>query len=145
MSKFVPTGRVATSLSASVDTARLIDVQAPDRRSLVFSQITVVRPALGLFASTVVAAGVADNVIVVSVDGGCEGVRGVKDGKISATSQQYPLLMASMGVDAIVDYINTGNKVSGYTDTGVTLIADKAVEGVDSKDTVYGLEACWGE
>lgn len=61
MSKFVPTGRVATSLSASVDTARLIDVQAPDRRSLVFSQITVVRPALGLFASTVVAAGVAES------------------------------------------------------------------------------------
>ncbi len=106
---------------------------------------TVNEPAAFGANTALVAAGVADNVIVVSVDGGCEGVRGVKDGKISATSQQYPLLMASMGVDAIVDYINTGNKVSGYTDTGVTLIADKAVEGVDSKDTVYGLEACWGE
>ena len=50
------------------------------------------------------AAGTAENVVVVSIDGGCEGVRGVDDGRIAATSQQYPLKMASMGVDAIVDY-----------------------------------------
>ena len=106
---------------------------------------TVNEPAAFGANTALVAAGLADKVIVVSVDGGCEGVRGVKDGKISATSQQYPLKMASMGVDAIVDYITTGNKVSGYTDTGVTLIADKAAEGVDSQDTVYGLDNCWGE
>lgn len=106
---------------------------------------TVNEPAAFGANTALVAAGLADKVIVVSVDGGCEGVRGVKDGKISATSQQYPLKMASMGVDAIVDYISTGNKVSGYTDTGVTLIADKAAEGVDSQDTVYGLDNCWGE
>jgi fructose transport system substrate-binding protein len=106
---------------------------------------TVNEPAAFGANTALVAAGVADNVIVVSVDGGCEGVRGVADGRISATSQQYPLKMASMGVDAIVDYINTGNKVSGYTDTGVTLIAGTAVEGVESQDTTYGLENCWGE
>lgn len=90
-------------------------------------------------------AGKDKDVIVVSVDGGCEGVRGVQDGRISATSQQYPLKMASMGVDAIADYIANGTKVSGYTDTGVTLIAGKAVTGVDSKDAQYGLDNCWGE
>jgi hypothetical protein len=42
-----------------------------------------------------------------------------------ATSQQYPLKMASLGVEAGVDYAKTGKKVSGYTDTGVTLITDK--------------------
>ena len=39
--------------------------------------------------------------LIVSVDGGCPGVKNVKAGVIGATSQQYPLLMASMGVEAI--------------------------------------------
>jgi fructose transport system substrate-binding protein len=106
---------------------------------------TVNEPAAFGANTALTAAGTAENAIVVSVDGSCEGVRGVKDGKISANSMQYPLLMASMGVDAIVDSIKTGTKVSGYTDTGVALIADKAIEGVDSKDTTFGLENCWGE
>ncbi len=106
---------------------------------------TVNEPAAFGANTALTAAGTAENAIVVSVDGGCEGVRGVQDGRISATSQQYPLKMASMGVQAIVDYAKTGNAVSGYTDTGVTLIADAAVEGVDSEDTTFGLENCWGE
>ena len=52
---------------------------------------------------------------------------------IAATSQQYPLRMAAMGVAAGVEYAKTGKKVSGYTDTGVTLIAAKPMAGVDSK------------
>ena len=36
--------------------------------------------------------------IVVSVDGGCAGVDAVKDGIIGATSQQYPVKMAELGV-----------------------------------------------
>ena len=60
------------------------------------------------------------------------------DGKIAATSQQYPLKMASMGVEAVVKYAKTGEKPSGYTDTGVTLITDKPQAGVDSKDSTFG-------
>jgi fructose transport system substrate-binding protein len=86
-----------------------------------------------------------DDVLVVSVDGGCVGTQGVKDGQIAATSQQYPLKMATMGVEAVVNFAKTGEKPSGYTDTGVTLITDKAVEGVESQDTVFGLENCWGD
>jgi fructose transport system substrate-binding protein len=71
-------------------------------------------------------------VTIVSVDGGCAGVRNVKAGIIDATSQQYPLLMASRGVAAVVSYAKTGKKASGYTDTGVNLIAKKAVAGVRS-------------
>lgn len=84
------------------------------------------------------------DVTVVSVDGGCAGVRNVKAGVIDATSQQYPLLMASRGVSAVVNYAKTGKKVSGYTDTGVNLIAGKAVAGVPSKTVAYGLANCWG-
>jgi len=90
------------------------------------------------------AAGTAQNATVVSIDGGCTGVNGVKNGQIAATSQQYPLKMALMGVDAVVNYAQTGTKVSGYTDTGVTLLTDKPMTGVSSKDTTYGLANCWG-
>ena len=81
---------------------------------------------------------------IVSVDGGCAGVRNVRAGIIDATSQQYPLLMASRGVTAVVNYAKTGKKVSGYTDTGVNLIAKKARKGVPSKTVAYGLKNCWG-
>jgi fructose transport system substrate-binding protein len=90
-------------------------------------------------------AGKENDVLIVSVDGGCAGVRGVVDGQIAATSQQYPLKMASLGVEAVVNYAKTGEKPSGYTDTGVTLITDKPQAGVDSQDTVFGLANCWGE
>ena len=67
-------------------------------------------------------------------------------GKIAATSQQYPLKMAAMGVEAGVEYAKGGKKVkAGYTDTGVTLIASKPVAGVDSKDTKVGMDLCWGK
>lgn len=39
--------------------------------------------------------GMEENVLIVSVDGGCPGVQNVQEGVIGATSQQYPLLMAS--------------------------------------------------
>jgi fructose transport system substrate-binding protein len=83
-------------------------------------------------------------VTIVSVDGGCAGVRNVRAGIIDATSQQYPLLMASKGVAAVVNYAKTGKKVSGYTDTGVNLIAKTAKAGVKSKSVAYGLANCWG-
>ena len=81
---------------------------------------------------------------IVSVDGGCAGVRNVRAGVIDATSQQYPLLMASRGVAAVVKYAKTGIKPRGYTDTGVNLIAKKALVGVKSKTVRYGLANCWG-
>ena len=90
-------------------------------------------------------AGLEKNVTIVSVDGGCQGVQGVTDGKIAATSQQYPLKMASLGVEAIVKYAKDGTKPTGYTDTGVTLITDQAQTGVDSKDSTFGAANCWGE
>jgi fructose transport system substrate-binding protein len=104
---------------------------------------TINEPA-ALGANTALKSANKQNVLVVSVDGGCTGVNAIKDGKIAATSQQYPLKMAVQGVDAVVDYAKTNKKVSGYTDTGVTLITDKPQPGVDSKDTAFGLANCWG-
>ncbi|MEV5177634.1 sugar ABC transporter substrate-binding protein [Streptomyces flaveolus] len=99
--------------------------------------------ALGAYTA-LKAKGREKDVLIVSVDGGCTGTQAVKDGKIAATSQQYPLKMAAEGVKAVVTYAKDGKKASGYTDTGATLIADKTQPGTASKDTSYGLENCWG-
>jgi fructose transport system substrate-binding protein len=90
-------------------------------------------------------AGKEKGVTIVSVDGGCQGIKDTAKGIIAATSQQYPLKMASMGVAAGVEYAKTGKKQSGYVDTGVTLIANKAIKGIDSVDTKKGLDMCWGK
>lgn len=105
---------------------------------------TINEPAAAGAYKALKAAGKEKDVVIVSVDGGCSGIKDVGAGVIAATSQQYPLRMAAMGVAAGVEYAKTGKKVSGYTDTGVTLIANKPVAGVDSKDVKTGLDLCWG-
>jgi fructose transport system substrate-binding protein len=99
--------------------------------------------ALGAYTA-LKAAGKEKDVLIVSVDGGCTGVKGIQGGQIGATSQQYPLKMAQLGVDAVNDFAKNGKKASGYTDTGVTLITAKPQPGVDSKDVQFGLDNCWG-
>ena len=105
---------------------------------------TINEPAAAGAYQALKSQGKEKGVLIVSVDGGCTGVKNVKAGVIGATSQQYPLKMAALGVEAGVNYAKTGKKVSGYTDTGVTLITDKAKPGVDSKDTKFGMDNCWG-
>jgi len=90
-------------------------------------------------------AGKSKDVTIVAVDGGCTpGITSIISGAISATSQQYPLKMAVMGVDAVVKFAQDGTKPSGYTDTGVTLISAKPVAGVESQGSVFGAQNCWG-
>jgi fructose transport system substrate-binding protein len=95
------------------------------------------------------AVGKQKGVLIVSIDGGCPGVKDVKDGVIGATSQQYPLLMASKGIDAIAAWAKDGTKPKPsdgktFFDTGVQLITDHPVPGVPSIDTKKGAELCWG-
>jgi fructose transport system substrate-binding protein len=57
--------------------------------------------------------------------------------------------MAEMGVQAVVDFAKDGTKPEptagkDFVDTGVTLITDEPVDGVESKDTKFGLDNCWG-
>jgi fructose transport system substrate-binding protein len=89
-------------------------------------------------------AGAADKVTIGSIDGSCDGVKAVQAGQIGATVMQFPDKMAADGVAAVVKYAQDGTKPSGFTDTGSQLITDKPVEGLDSKDTAWGLENCWG-
>jgi fructose transport system substrate-binding protein len=106
---------------------------------------TINEPAAAGAYKALKTAGKEKDVVIVSVDGGCAGIKDVGAGVISATSQQYPLKMAAMGIAAGVEYAKSGKKVSGYTDTGVTLIAAKALPGVESKDVKTGMDLCWGK
>lgn len=83
-------------------------------------------------------------VIVGSIDGSCSGVQYVKDGKFAATVMQFPKVMAEDGVKAIVNFVKTGTKPTGVVNTGATLITDKPIAGIDSKDSTWGLANCWG-
>jgi fructose transport system substrate-binding protein len=95
------------------------------------------------------AAGATDGLIVVSVDGGCAGIDAVKDGIIGATSQQYPVKMAELGVQAIYDLVTTGEKPEttaglDFYNTGVALVTDDPQEGVESIDSDEASTICWG-
>ncbi len=95
------------------------------------------------------AVGKENDVLIVSVDGGCPGVKAVADGQIGATSQQYPLLMASLGVEAIKKFAETGEKPKptegkDFFDTGVALVTDKPAAGVESISVKDGTDKCWG-
>jgi len=86
---------------------------------------------------------------MVSVDGGGAGIGAVKSGCINATSQQYPLLMADLGVQAIYDIVKNGTKPAvsdglDFFNTGVKLITDDPQDGVASETTEYGLANAWG-
>ena len=110
---------------------------------------TINEPAAAGAYEALKAVGMESNVLIVSVDGGCPGVKNVQDGVIGATSQQYPLMMAALGIEAIKTFAETGEKPKptegkDFFDTGVSLVTDKPAEGVPSISVQEGLDKCWG-
>lgn len=110
---------------------------------------TINEPSAAGAYEALTAAGRQDDVLIVSVDGGCPGVEDVADGVIGATSQQYPLLMASLGIEAIARFAKDGTLPENtpgksFFDTGVSLVTDVPAEGVESISVDEGLDLCWG-
>jgi fructose transport system substrate-binding protein len=73
----------------------------------------------------------------------------VADGIIDATSQQYPVKMAELGVEAIVELVEDGtvpetSEGLDFFNTGVALVTDQPADGVESIDTTEAGEICWG-
>jgi fructose transport system substrate-binding protein len=109
---------------------------------------TINEPAAAGAYEALKAAGKTD-VLLVSIDGGCPGVKDVEAGVIGATSQQYPLLMAAMGIEAIYKFAETGEKPANtegldFFDTGAVLVTYNRVAGVESITTAEGRDKCWG-
>jgi fructose transport system substrate-binding protein len=93
--------------------------------------------------------GLDEQALIVSIDGGCPGVQNVADGVIGATSMQFPLLMAAMGVEAVAKFAETGEKPETpegqeFVNTGVELVTDEPVDGIPSITSEEALEKCWG-
>ncbi len=110
---------------------------------------TINEPAAAGAYEALKSVGRENDVLIVSVDGGCPGVQNVADGVIGATSQQYPLLMASLGVEAVKKWADTGEKPAptpgkDFFDTGVALVTGEAADGVDSIGVEEGMNLCWG-
>ncbi len=111
---------------------------------------TINEPAAVGASEAIEAAGL-EGVTIVSVDGGCSpGIEAVKAGTIGATSQQYPVKMAQLGVEAIAKFKATGEEPAvtpglDFFDTGVALVTDKPVDGVESIDVAEGESVCWGK
>ncbi len=110
---------------------------------------TINEPAAAGAYEALKAVGKEKQVLIMSVDGGCPGVKNVAEGIIGGTSQQYPLLMAADGIDAIAQFAKDGGKPKvtdgkKFFDTGVALITDNPVDGVPSITTKEGLAKCWG-
>ncbi|MFE4226575.1 substrate-binding domain-containing protein [Arthrobacter sp. NPDC056886] len=111
---------------------------------------TINEPAAAGAFEALKAAGKEKDVLIVSVDGGCTGVNNVKSGVIGATSQQYPVKMAELGVKAIVELAKTGKKPANsagldFYNTGVELVTDKPADGVKSITTADASDICWGK
>ncbi|HJV12664.1 MAG TPA: substrate-binding domain-containing protein [Propionibacteriaceae bacterium] len=112
---------------------------------------TINEPTAAGAVEALQAGGVKD-ALVVSVDGGCSpGIAMVKEGTIGATSQQYPIKMAEMGVETIKKMVdsNGADKPSNspgldFVDAGVALVTDKPVEGVESITSAEAEKLCWG-
>jgi fructose transport system substrate-binding protein len=112
---------------------------------------TINEPTAAGAVEALQAAGIKD-ALVVSVDGGCSpGIAMVKDGTIGATSQQYPIKMAQIGVEAIKKIVDTNGaekpQVSpgkDFLDAGIALVTDKPVQGVESITSAEAEKICWG-
>lgn len=105
---------------------------------------TINEPAAAGAYQAIQSAGKAGQVTIGSIDGSCTGVADVKAGKIGATVMQFPAKMAEQGVDAVVKFAQDGTKPSGFNDTGSQLVTDKPVAGLESQDTTWGAQNCWG-
>lgn len=101
--------------------------------------------AFGAAAALEAAGKDQDDVILVTVDGGCDAIKdGIRPGVFDATAQQYPENMAREGVRALAQAARGGEQPSGYLNTGVELITGYAVQGVPSRKTAFGVRNCWG-
>ncbi|MFN3147606.1 MAG: substrate-binding domain-containing protein [Paracoccaceae bacterium] len=111
---------------------------------------TINEPAAAGAYEALKSIGRENDVLIVSVDGGCPGVQNVADGGGGATSQPYPLLgprgavggpMAEVADEGVKPEPTPGK---AFFDTGVALVTDKPVEGVESISVAEGMELCWG-
>ncbi|MGW4796623.1 substrate-binding domain-containing protein [Nonomuraea sp. NPDC004297] len=98
-------------------------------------------------AQALKAAGNTD-ALVVSIDGSCGGVKAVADGSFGAVAQQYPAEMGRLGVEAVVKHLRDGvnptpSEGLDFVNTGVRLVTDRPVAGIEGISSAEGAKKCW--
>ena len=110
---------------------------------------TINEPAARGAYAALKAAGKQADILILTIDGSCQGLTDVTSGTFTADSAQYPGKMASLGVSSIAKLARGGAKPSvtsgkDFFDTGTALVAKDAPSGVTSQTPDQAKSACWG-
>ena len=98
----------------------------------------------GLGAATAIKArGLQGKIKIVSMDGGCRGIKAVRDGVLSTDVMQFPAKMAKLGVDYAVQAAQ-GKSIPKLIDTGEVLVTTHPQPFVPFSPVSFGLANCWG-
>ncbi len=93
------------------------------------------------------------DVLIVSIGGGCDGIRAIQNESLGATAMLFPLLMAFQGINAAQNWIADGqlpvreegsNPGADIFHAGVELVTDDPVLYAPSINTTEGIQKCWG-
>ena len=79
------------------------------------------------------------------------GASWVAGGMLAPVTEAWPgeEELLALGVEAVAQYAEDGTVPQptdglDFFDTGVTLVTDQPVEGLESEDSAWGSENCWG-
>jgi fructose transport system substrate-binding protein len=103
---------------------------------------TINEPAALGAATAIRAKGMAGKVKIVSMDGGCRGIKAVQSGTINTDVMQFPGKMAKLGVSYGYQAAN-GKHIPAKVDTGEPLVTKNAY-GLAHKSIQFALSNCWG-
>jgi fructose transport system substrate-binding protein len=103
---------------------------------------TINEPAALGAAVAIKSHGMAGKVKIVSMDGGCRGIKAVQSGTINTDVMQFPRKMAQLGVQYGYQSAQ-GKSIPKRVDTGEPLVTKNAY-GLAHKSIQFGLHNCWG-
>jgi fructose transport system substrate-binding protein len=140
----------AVPTAADVDPARAAMADLLARHPGVRGVYAINEPVADGAREALPARGRADAVKVVTIDGGCLGVPGVRSGRLSADVMQFPTAMAQRGVDAAMAWVDHRRRPPAVLDTGSAVIAGPELVRTTGasdgtwRDPTWGLLNCWG-
>lgn len=138
--KYVVADQITNGDQAKAQTAMENILTAHPDINLVW---TINEPAALGAATAIKSHGMAGKIRIVSMDGGCRGIKAVQSGTIDTDVMQFPRKMAKLGVDYAVQAAQ-GKKIPAKIDTGEILVTRHPQPGVPNNSIAFGLKNCWG-
>ena len=88
-------------------------------------------------------AGLVGKVEIVTMDGSCQGIQAVADGRFGADVLQFPAKMARISIQEAIQAAQ-GKKIPARFDTGEPLVTFHPQPGIASVPPQQALYDCWG-